>query len=61
MKNKQTVYVGVDEICEDWGCSRSKGYAIIRQLSAQMKEENPKLLVMAGKINRSYYNEVCRK
>ena len=56
-----SVYVGVDEVCRDWGCSRSKGYAIIKQLSEQMKAENPKLLVMSGKINRVYYNEACMK
>ena len=53
------MYVGVDEVCADWGVSRSKGYAIIKQLSDQMKAENPKLLTMAGKINRCYYEEAC--
>lgn len=56
-----TMYVGVDEICKDWGCSKSKAYSMIRKLSAQMSKENPKLIVMAGKINRSYYEEACRK
>lgn len=56
---KKPMYVGVEEVCEDWGVSRSKGYAIIKDLSRQMKKENPKLLVMAGKINRKYYEEVC--
>ena len=37
------MYVGVDEVCADWGCSRSKGYSIIKQLSEQMHKENPKL------------------
>ncbi len=55
------MYVGVDEVCADWGVSRSKGYAIIKQLSDQMKAENPKLLTMAGKINRIYYEEACMK
>ena len=32
-------YVDVAEVCRDWGCSRSKGYAIIKQLSEQMKSE----------------------
>jgi Fic family protein len=36
-------------VCADWGVSRSKGYAIIKQLSDQMKAENPELLTMAGK------------
>ena len=55
------MYVGVDEVCADWGVSRSKGYAIIKQLSDQMKAENPKLLTMAGKINRCYYEEACMR
>lgn len=46
------MYVGVDEV---------KGYAIIKQLSEQMKVENPKLLTVAGKINRFYYEEVCMR
>ncbi|MCF0130767.1 MAG: hypothetical protein HUJ71_03525, partial [Pseudobutyrivibrio sp.] len=56
---RKTLYVGVKEVCEDWGCSRSKGYDIIKQLSEQMQKENPKLLVMSGKINRIYYEEAC--
>lgn len=59
MEKGKTLYVGVKEVCEDWGCSRSKGYDIIKQLSEQMHKENPKLLVMSGKINRIYYEEVC--
>ena len=46
-------YVDVAEVCRGWGCSRSKGYAIIKQLSEQMKSENPRLLTMSGKINRT--------
>ena len=29
------------------------------ELSEQMHKENPKLLVIAGKINRIYYDEAC--
>ena len=54
-------YVDVAEVCRDWGCSRSKGYAIIKQLSEQMKAENPRLLTMSGKINRIYYEEACMR
>lgn len=54
-------YVDVNEVCADWGVCKSKGYKIIRELSAQMKEENPKLLTMAGKINRAYYDEVMMR
>ena len=60
-KNKNTMYVGVAEVCSDWGVSRSKGYAIIKELSEQLKKEMPNALVMSGKINRKYYEAVCMK
>ena len=60
-EEKKPIYVGVEEVSKDWGCSKSKAYAIIKQLSAQMRKENPKLLTIAGKINRIYYEEVCLK
>lgn len=60
-QKRNTIYVDVNEVCEDWGVSRSKGYAIIKQLSKQMQAENPKLLTISGKINRKYYEEVCLK
>lgn len=59
--NEKLAYVDVAEVCRDWGCSRAKGYAIIKQLSEQMKAENPKLLTISGKINRIYYDEVCMR
>lgn len=55
------MYVDVEEICRDWNCSRSKGYAVIKQLSKQMLEENPTAIVMSGKINRAYYEKACLK
>ena len=61
MEMRKPAYVGVAEVCNDWGCSRAKGYAIIKQLSEQMKAENPKLITMAGKINRIYYEEACMR
>ena len=48
------MYVGVEELCADWGVSRSKGYAIIKQLSDQMKAENPKLLNGTWRIQFRY-------
>lgn len=59
MEKGKTLYVGVKAVCKDWGCSRPKGYDIIKQLSEQMHKENPKLLVMSVKINRIYYEEAC--
>ncbi len=60
-KERKSIYVGVDEICDDWGVSRSRGYVIIKELSEQLKKEMPNALVMSGKINRRYYEEVCLK
>ncbi len=57
-KNKP-VYVDVNEVCADWGVCRSKGYAIIKELSERMKKDNPKVLVISGKVNRIYYEEAC--
>lgn len=58
-EKRKTVYVDVNEICADWGVCRSKGYAIIKELSNRMKKENPRVLVISGKINRIYYEEAC--
>ena len=56
---KHKMYVGVTEICEDWGVSRAQGYKIIKQLNAKMVQINPNLIVLAGKANRKFYEENC--
>lgn len=56
---RKPAYVGAKEVSEDWGCSPSKAYSIIKELSAQLKAENPKALIISGKINRIYYEEAC--
>lgn len=35
----QKMYVDVNEIMKDWGCSRAKGYQIIAELNAQLGKE----------------------
>ena len=60
-ETKKTAYVDVEEVCRDWGCSGSNGYAVSTQVSQQMMEELPELLVMSGKINRIYYEEACMR
>lgn len=37
----QKMYVDVNEIMKDWGCSRAKGYQIIAELNAQLLKMNP--------------------
>ncbi len=58
-KNKKSFVVGVDEICEDWQVSRAQGYKIIKTLNQQMKKENPNVIIIAGKLNRKFYEENC--
>ena len=60
-KRSEPMYIDVKRVMADWGCSKSKAYDIINELSARMKAENPKLITMSGKINRIYYNEACLK
>ena len=57
--SRKPLFVGVDEIMSDIGCSKSKAYSIVRKLSEDLKRENPKALIVHGKINRAYYEQVC--
>lgn len=41
----------------DLGVSRAKAYEVIRELNTAMKAENPKAIVVAGKVNRIWYEE----
>jgi hypothetical protein len=51
----------VDTVRFDLGVSRAKAYEVIRELNAAMKAENPKAIVVAGKVNRIWYEEACLK
>ena len=57
MKNNTTLLVGVDVVRTDLGVSRAKAYEIIKDLNRQLKEENPKAVVISGKVNRIWYEE----
>lgn len=48
------MYVDVNEICEDWGVSRTQGYKMIKLLNERMLLLNPNLIVLSGKINRRF-------
>lgn len=51
------MYVGVDTVAYDFGVSRAKAYAIIKDLNMELKKENPRAIVVAGKVNRIFYEE----
>lgn len=55
------MFVGVDQVQYDVGCSRAKAYDIIKKLNVRLQAEHPKAIVVAGKVNRIYYEEACLK
>ena len=55
------LFVGVDTVISDLGVSRAKAYDVIKQLNREMKEQYPRAIVVAGKVNRIWYEEACLK
>ncbi|MCQ2492073.1 MAG: hypothetical protein MJ087_03420 [Lachnospiraceae bacterium] len=53
------LFVGVETVIFDLGVSRAKAYEVIKQLNKEMKEQNPRAIVVAGKVNRIWYEEAC--
>lgn len=53
------MYVDAEEVSKDWGVSKPKAYKMIKELNERMLKDNPNLIVIAGKINRKFYEENC--
>lgn len=47
------MYVDVNEIMKDWGCSRAKGYQIIEDLNAQLLKMNPTPYLYKASVTES--------
>lgn len=45
----------------DLGVSKAKAYAVIKELNTELKKEYPRAIVVAGKVNRIWYEEACLK
>ena len=60
-REKEPLFIGVDTVMFDLGVSRAKAYDVIKELNAQMKKENPRAIVVSGKVNRIWYEEACLK
>ena len=60
-EERQPLFVGVDTVIFDLGVSRAKAYDVIKQLNKELKKENPRAIVVAGKVNRIWYEEACIK
>ena len=52
-------FVDVDTVQNDLGVSRAKAYQIIRELNKKLKKQYPMAIIVAGKVNRTWYNEAC--
>ena len=53
------VFVGVDTVRYDLGVSRAKAYEVIKDLNKELKAQNPRALIVSGKVNRIWYEEAC--
>ena len=58
----QKMYVDVNEIMKDWGCSRAKGYQIIAELNAQLLKMNPHFIIVVDLLNCHHTDQLsCPK
>ena len=57
--NKEPLFVGVETVQFDFGVSRAKAYDIIRNLNDELRKQHPKAIIVAGKVNRFFYEEAC--
>ena len=53
------LFVGVETVRCDLGVSRAKAYEVIKELNRELKKKNPDAIVIAGKVNRIWYEEAC--
>ena len=60
MNDKEnTLFVNVTTVQSDLGVSRAKAYQVIKDLNEQLKKKHPMAIVVAGKVNRVWYEEAC--
>ena len=58
-KDNEPVYIGPNKIMADWDGSRATADNIIKKMNAQLKSEYPSALIIAGKVNRVWYEMAC--
>ena len=52
-------YVVVTTVMRDFDVSRAKAYIIIRSLNQRLLETHPNAIIVAGKVNRIWYEDAC--
>jgi len=58
-ENEKSLFVNVATVCHDLGVSKAKGYQIIKELNTELKKQHPMAIVVAGRVNRVWYEEAC--
>jgi hypothetical protein len=61
MEITKKMYVGPEKIMDDFDISKAKAYAIIHMLNEELKKTYPEAIVVAGKVNRIWYDKACLK
>ena len=51
-KNDEPILIGANEVCQLLNLKRSRAYAVIRQLNAQLTAQGK--ITIAGRINKKY-------
>lgn len=59
MDKTKTLFVTVDTVQSDLGVSRAKAYQVIKDLNEQLRKKHPMAIVVAGRVNRIWYEEAC--
>lgn len=53
------LFVNVETVQSDLGVSRAKAYQVIKDLNEQLRKKHPMAIVVAGRVNRIWYEEAC--
>ena len=59
--SNEKLYVSVETVMKDFDVSKPKAYAIIHTPNAELKKSHPSAIVVAGKVNRFWYDMACLK
>lgn len=55
----EKLYIGVETVMNDFDISKPKAYAIIHTLNEELRKSHPSAIVVAGKVNKYWYDEAC--
>lgn len=59
IEEREPRYITADEVAYDFRCSKAKAYQIIKNLNDELKKKYPRTMIVAGRVNRIWYEESC--